>query len=499
MNRRHFIQTSVAAAFAASFPARHAIAAQLGRLTQVTADINAVTGDGAEVTLKHAAVKELSDSLRGNLLLPGSESYDMARMLLNPAFDKYPALVVQPTGSADVSSAVSFARDNDLLVAVKCGGHSASGKSTCDGGMLIDLSKLRSVRVDPAAKTARVAGGSLLSELDHESMAHGLVTTAGTVSHTGVGGLTLGGGFGRLARRYGLSIDNVLEFDVVTADGKIRQASPDQNVDLYWALRGGGGNFGVVTSFLFQLHPMQRDVVDGQFQFPFSEARQVMNFFAEFADNAPDKLHVGGGVVGSAGNEASVTVRIVWSGDAGRAEEFLAPIRKVGTVQREDVRSIDYVALQRSGDIDDPRANGSYLKSGFTGKLTSKLIDDLVDNFEHRPDRSTRVVFQQSGGAIGRVAADATAFAHRESKHNMLSFVTWKFGEEPTEHIKYIKSHWENLESHTRGFYTNDLFEEDQAAVDANYRGNYGRLLKIKNEYDPTNLLRLNANIVPTV
>ena len=174
MNRRHFIQTSVAAAFAASFPARHAIAAQLGRLTQVTADINAVTGDGAEVTLKHAAVKEFSDSLRGNLLLPGSESYDMARMLLNPAFDKYPALVVQPTGSADVSSAVSFARDNDLLVAVKCGGHSASGKSTCDGGMLIDLSKLRSVRVDPAAKTARVAGGSLLSELDHESMAHGL-------------------------------------------------------------------------------------------------------------------------------------------------------------------------------------------------------------------------------------------------------------------------------------------------------------------------------------
>jgi len=497
MNRRHFIQTSVAVAVAASLPVRQSVAALQGRLTQVTDAIKAVTGDGAEVMLQKSAVQVLSDSLRGNLLLPGSEAYDMARTLLNPSFNKYPALVVQPTGSADVGNAIKFARENDLLVAVKCGGHSASGKSSCDGGMQIDLSHLRSVRIDATAKTARVAGGSLLGELDHESMAHGLVTTAGTVSHTGVGGLTLGGGFGRVGRRFGLSLDNVLELDVVTADGELRRASAEQNPDLYWALRGGGGNFGVVTSFLFQLHPMQRDVVSGFFVFPMTEAKQALNFFAEYSDNAPDELDVFGGIMGNEGQDANVAIGIVWSGDPGQAEKIIAPIRNAGTVMYEDVKSIDYVALQRSGDVDDPRANGSYLKSGFTGKLTPKLVDDLVDNFEHRPDRATRVVFQQSGGAIGRVASDATAFVHRESKHNMLSFVTWKFGEDPTEHIKYIRANWEHLRAHTRGFYHNDLFDEDQAMINANYRGNFTRLLQIKREYDPTNLFRLNSNISP--
>ena len=363
--------------------------------------------------------------------------------------------------------------------------------------MQIDLSRYRAVRVDPRARTARVAGGSLLGELDHESMAHGLVTTAGTVSHTGVGGLTLGGGFGRLARRYGLSLDNVLEYDIVTADGQLRRAAPDENPDLYWALRGGGGNFGVVTSFLFRLHPMQREVVNAGFSFPLAEARQVLNFFGEYADSAPDEMHVGGGMGGTPGNEAGVFIGVVWSGDANLAEELIAPIRKAGTVTTENVRSIDYVALQRSGDYDDPRAFSGYMKSGFTGKFTPKFVDDLVDNFEHSPDRATRVVFQQSGGAIGRVAQDATAFAHRESKHNMLSFVSWKFGEDGSEHVRYIKSHWAHVEPYTRGFYTNDLFSEGAAVINANYRGNFPRLLRIKQQYDPTNLFRLNANIRP--
>jgi hypothetical protein len=497
MNRRHFIRSSVAAAVAAALPPSQVWASLRHTPTQVPSDIDAITGDGAQVTLKQAAVQELSDSLRGKLLLRGNAAYDEARMLLNPDFDKYPALVVQPTGSADISSAVTFARENDLLVAVKCGGHSASGTSTCDGGMQIDLSTYRYVHVDPKARTARVAGGSLLGELDHEAMAHGLVTTAGTVSHTGVGGLTLGGGFGRLARRFGLSLDNVLELDIVTPDGQLRRAAPDENPDLYWALRGGGGNFGVVTSFLFQLHPMQRKVTNAFFTFPLAEARQVMNFFAEYADGAPDEMHVGGGIGGALDKDAGVTIGIVWSGDASKVDGLVAPIMKAGTVQNMSIQETDYVALQRSGDYDDPRAFSGYMKTGFIGKMTPKLVDDIVDNFEHRPDRATRVVFQQSGGAIGRVAPDATSFAHRESKHNMLSFVSWKFGEDGSDHVKYIKSHWANLEPHTRGFYTNDLFSESAELINSNYRGNYPRLLKVKQQYDPTNLFRLNANIRP--
>ncbi|MEE4293539.1 MAG: FAD-binding oxidoreductase [Xanthomonadales bacterium] len=498
MKRRRFLSQSIAATVAATLPARALWAESLRHTpTEVSGNINAVTGNGKQVTLARAAVQEFSDSLKGKLLLPGIEGYDEARLLINPDFDKHPALVVQPTGPADVSSAVTFARENELLLAVKCGGHSASGQSSCDGGMQIDLSAMRGVRVDPSARTARVEGGSLLGELDHETMAHGLVTTAGTVSHTGVGGLTLGGGFGRVGRRFGLTLDNALEFDVVTADGRLRRASMEENPDLFWGLRGGGGNFGIVTSFLFRLHPMQRTVGSGRFIFPFSEAKQVMNFFAEYADSAPDELQVDGGIGGPPGQEPGVIIMVVWSGDPARTEEVFAPIRKAGTVVSETVTPMDYVALQRSGDYDDPRAFSGYMKSGFTGALSPALIDDLVDNFEASPSRATRVVFQQSGGAIGRVAADATAFAHRESKHNMLSFVSWKYGEDGSDHVRYIKSHWANMEKYTRGFYTNDMFGEGQEVVNANYRGNFSRLVEIKKAYDPGNLFRLNANVKP--
>lgn len=499
MRRRQFIRNTLSAAAAASLPLGATWASLRHTPTEVTGNINALTGDGNQVTLGQAEVQELSDALKGRLLLPGIEGYDEARLLLNPDFDKYPALVVQPTGAADVSAAVTFAREHDLLLAVKCGGHSAKGASSCDGGMQVDLSRYRAVRVDPKARTARVAGGSLLGELDHESMAHGLVTTAGTVSHTGVGGLALGGGFGRLGRRFGLTLDNALGYDVITADGKLRRAASDENPELFWGLRGGGGNFGIVTSFLFRLHPMQRQVSSGVFAFPWSEAKQVMNFFAEYADAAPDELQVDGGIGGAPGKDPSVFISVVWSGDADRTEEIFAPIRKAGTIAMEKVQPIDYVALQRSGDYDDPRAFSGYMKSGFTGKLGPKFVDDLVDNFEHRPDRATRVIFQQSGGAIGRVPQAATAFAHRESKHNMLSFVSWKFGEDGSEHVKYIKAHWEFVSPYTRGFYTNDLFSESAAVINANYRENFPRLLQIKKQYDPTNLFRMNANIRPNV
>ena len=496
MDRRRFIRSSLSAAVAASIPGTQALAASLLHTpTSVPADIEAITGEGTEVTLPQAAVQELSDSLKGRLLLPGSQAYDEARTVLNPSFDRHPALVVQPTGSADVQYAVDFARDNSLLLAVKCGGHSASGKSSCDKGLQIDLSQLRNARVDRVAKTARIAGGSLLGELDHEAMSHGLVTTAGSVSHTGVGGLTLGGGFGRLGRRFGLSIDNVLEMDIVTPDGKLRSVGPQNDPDLYWALRGGGGNFGVVTSFLFQLHEMQRDVVTGYIAYPLSEAKQILRFYAEYSEKMPDEMGMGAGVGSRLGQEPRVGIYFVWSGDPARAESYVEPLRKAGTVEFESVQSMDYVAVQRSGDIDDTRAFTGYMKSGFIDTISEDLIDNLIDNFAAHPDRATRFGFGQSGGAIGRVGRTDTAFSHREANFNLLSFVSWKTGDEGEEHVKYINSHWSNVEPFTTGFYVNDHFDQPQEQVNRTYRENVPRLLKIKQKYDRTNLFRLNANI----
>ncbi|MDH4054994.1 MAG: FAD-binding oxidoreductase [Gammaproteobacteria bacterium] len=496
MNRRSFLRSSLSAAVAAAIPGTHAFATSLLHMpTSVPADIEAITGDGAELTLQRAAVQELSDSLRGRLLLPGNVGYDDARWLLNPQYDRHPALIVQPTGAADVQSAVDFARDHSLLLAVKCGGHSAAGKSSCDKGLQIDLSQLRDARVDRASKTARIAGGSLLGELDHEAMAHGLVTTAGSVSHTGVGGLTLGGGFGRLARRYGLSIDNVLEMDIVTPDGKFRRVGPHNEPDLYWALRGGGGNFGVVTSFLFQLHEMQRDVVTGYIAYPLAEAKQILRFYAEYSANIPDELGLGVGVGSRLGQEPGVGINFVWSGDAAQADPVLESLRKAGTVVFESVRTMDYVAVQRSGDIDDTRAFTGHMKSGFFESITGGMIDNLIDNFEPRPDRATRFGFGRTGGAIGRVANADTAFAHRDSNYDLLSFVSWNTGEDGTEHVKYIKSHWSHVEALSTGFYVNDQYDESQEKVSQTYRENFPRLLKIKKAYDPTNLFRLNANI----
>ena len=497
MNRRRFVQSSLAATVAASLPAKQSMAALLSLTTEVSADVHAITGDRVEVILKQSAVQDLSDSLRGRLLIRGDDGYDKARRVREPSFDKYPGLIVQCAGSADVRRAVNFARADNLLVAVKCGGHSASGKSTCDGGMLIDLSLLRSVRVDPIARTARVAGGSLLLEMDHDTMEYGLVTTAGTVSHTGIGGLTLGGGFGRLGRRFGLTLDNLLEVDIITADGEFRRASKNENPDLFWAVRGGGGNFGVVTSFKLQLHPMQREVIRGQFLFPESDAKNVLNFFAEYADNAADDMQVDGGLFANA-NGAGARISICYSGPHDKADALLAPIRKAGKLVLDDVRALDYVLVQKMGDNVDPR-NKSYLKSGFTGVMTPQLVDDMLTVFQPHPDRSLSMSFQQSGGAIGRIAADATAFANREAKHNMLCSVGWPKETDGAEHIAYIREVWEGVESHTRGFYTNDMKEETQSMVNSNYRGNYNRLVEIKNQYDPGNLFRLNANVQPSV
>ncbi len=507
MKRRTFLRSSFGAAAAATLPFPNRLEAALADsafrpVSKVPADVKAITGDGREVTLTSEAIADLAARLRGNVLMAGDDGYDDARRVLNPSFDRRPALIAQPTGTADVRVAVDFARENDgLLVAVKCGGHSYSGKSTCDMGMQIDLSAFRDVRVDPVAQRARVTGGSLLGQLDHEAMAYDLVTPMGTVSHTGVGGLVTGGGFGRLARRFGLSVDNLLSVDVVTADGEFRRASAEENPDLFWGVRGGGGNFGIVTSFEFQLHPMQRQVLGGRIMFPISMAREVLTLYGEYGPTTPDELQLDCVVVLPPGGAPGVAgFGICYSGPPNQADRVLAPIRKLGTPLQDTVQVVDYVALQRSGDVDDFRARAAYLKSGFMREIPSGFISAVVDEMEGHPDRLTQVVLVQGGGAIGRVPNGATAFSQREEFANLLCVVNWPFSMDGSEHIEWIRAFWPHLEPFTRGFYTNDLDPNATAdVINANFRDNYNRLVAVKNRYDPKNLFRLNANVEPSV
>ncbi|MCI0434119.1 MAG: FAD-binding protein [Gemmatimonadetes bacterium] len=498
MKRRAFVRSSVAAVLGTAIPERPVWGRY--RPIQQDQDVVAITGDGREITLGGRAIRELDSRLLGRVLLASQEGYDQARRVLNPSFDKYPALIAQVTGTADVRLAVDFAREHSLLLAVKCGGHSASGNSTCDRGMLIDLSPFRSVRVDPAAHRAWVTGGSLLALLDHEAMAFDLVTTMGTVSHTGVGGLVTGGGFGRIGRRFGLAIDNLTAVDVVTADGQLRRATPEQEPDLFWGVRGGGGNFGVVPGFEFRLHPMQRQVIGGNIVFPIDRAREALTMYADYLPQAPDELDLIPFMALPPGGEQGVVgFAVCYSGLAAQADRALAPIRRLGT-PLADVAPIDYVALQRSGDIDDPRARASYLKSGFIPRLPADLVTILVEGLQGHPNRMTQMFIQPAGGAIGRVTNDATAFSHRDAFGNLGIGVDWAMGDDPAEHVAWIKDFWTRIEPLTRGFYSNDGDPEayTRSSVARNYRGNLDRMVRVKNQYDPANLFRLNANVPPT-
>jgi FAD/FMN-containing dehydrogenase len=498
MKRRDFLNSSLYTAVAAisGIRAAYAVAG-----TDEVPDVAAITGDGREITLRGADIRDLAARMRGPLLLAGDPGYDKARLVLNPSFDRHPALIAQPSGVADVQAAVGFARANNLLVAVKCGGHSHSGQSTCDRGLQIDLANFRGVRVDPRARRAWVAGGTLLGQVDHECLAHGLVTPLGTVSHTGVGGLTLGGGFGRLARRYGMAIDNLESADVVTADGKLVHASAGENPELFWGVRGGGGNFGVVTNFEFRLHPMaRREVVSGSVNFPLARARDVLGMWSEYAASAPDDLYIDPMLlIPEGGAPGFVSLEACYSGPPENAERALEPLRKLGKPDHDSIETADYEAVQRANDSGDSRSLGTYLKGGFVSQVSDKLVSAIVDGFVGDPKRVTVLFFQHCGGASSRLTESATAFAQRDSLANMMAVTGWRQGaEDPAAHIQATRRYWATLEPFTRGFYVNDLPREVTAQdINSNYRGNYARLLALKQKYDPTNLFRLNANVQP--
>ncbi len=490
MKRRTFCVSTLSMTAVALMPMR--------RLFAANPDVPAVSGTGKQIVLAGRDVDDFRASLRGRLLTAGEEGYDQARRIWNGSFDRKPALIARCAGAADVIQAVNFARAHDLLVAVRGGGHSLSGQSVCDGGLMIDLSPMRGVRVDPIARRARAEPGVLLGELDRETQAFGLATPAGTVSHTGIAGLTLGGGYGRIARKHGLSCDNLVAADVVTADGRLVHASDKENADLLWGLRGGGGNFGIVTSFEYRLHAVDPMMYGGAILYPADAARDVLRFFAGYAPEAPDEMYTDAALVTGPDGSRLLALDTCYCGPLATAEKVFAPLRQIRRPLQDTAGPTPYVKLQASGDANTPHGLKIYEKSGFIRRIEPTLIDELMDRLASSKLRTVQAIFVQQGGAIARVKPNATASWHRDPQHSLLLQAIWEDPAQAGSAMEWGRSTWRAVESHTDGFYVNTVSEDDpQARVRSTYGDNYPRLVALKKKYDPSNLFRRNANIDP--
>jgi FAD/FMN-containing dehydrogenase len=463
-------------------------------------DVFVTTTAGGEAALKDQTVAAFGSGLRGELLRPGGSTYEAARQVWNGMVDKRPALIVRCAGVDDIVNAVRFSRERDLLVSVRGGGHNIAGKAVCDGGLMIDLSAMRSVEVDPIKRTARVEGGALLGDLDHEAQVHGLATTAGVVTHTGVGGLTLGGGVGRLARRYGLACDNLLAAEVVTAAGDVLQASTTESEDLFWGLRGGGGNFGVVAAFEFELHPVGPLVLAGLIVHRFEDARAALGFYHEYARTAPDELSADAAFLTGPDGDKLFANSVCYIGPIEQGERVLEPLRRFGRPLADTIGRVAYNAVQAAGDAFFPIGLRFYWKSHFLTEINSDMVEATVSHFgKVRSPRST-LIFQQFGGAVGRVGRSETAFWHRDVQWDNFATSAWTDPAESDQQLQWVREWWDLMKPFSMaGEYANNLGDEGEERVRASYGGNYERLVALKNKYDPTNLFRLNANIAPTV
>ena len=457
--------------------------------------------------LDTSTVETLDDRLRGAVLCPGDDGYDDARTVWNAMIDRKPAVIARCTGTADVIAAVDVARERDLLLSVKGGGHNVAGLAVCDDGLMIDLSQMNGVRVDPDARTARVGGGAVWGDVDHETQAFGLATTGGIVSSTGVGGLTLGGGLGYLARKYGLTHDNLRSVDVVTADGELVHASEDENPELFWGIRGGGGNFGVVTSFEFDLHEVS-EVLAGPIIHRYEDAAEALRFYREFMTDAPDEVQCYA-VFGKGSPEMGLpeplhgeTVLLLLPCYAGPIEtggEVLRPLREFGDPIVDAVEPMPYVALQRMLDERNEAGHRNYWKSRNYRELTDEAIETLVDYCDSdAPFFSVFVEWME--GAIGRADADATAFPHRDKAFDISVLQLWSDPGRDDEYIGWAREFHEAMEPHAvDGVYVNYLDDDEAERVPEAYGERYERLVDLKNEWDPDNLFRMNQNIEPTV
>ena len=461
-------------------------------------EVRARTGD--QVILEESVAQKLKRNLRGDLLRPGDETYDETRRVWNGMIDHRPALIARCAGTADVVETITFARENDLLVSVRGGGHNIAGKAVCTGGLMIDLSPMRSVAVDHLNRTARVEGGATLGELDRATQASGLATTAGVVTHTGVAGLTLGGGVGRLARKYGLACDNLLSVDLVTADGQLVRASATENPDLFWGVRGAGANFGVATSFEFQLRPVGPGVLGGIVVHPLEKATAALRFYYEYSHSAPDELSADAFFLTSPDGDPLFAISVCYIGPIEQGERVLEPIRQFGPPLADEVGPVAYTELQAAGDAFFPVGLHYYWKSHFLKEIAVDAIEAIVSHFARVPSPRSLIAFQQFGGAVSRVAHSETAFRHRNAQYDNFAASVWTDLRESEMHRQWVREWWDLMSPFSIGAeYVNNLGEEGEERVRAAYGDNYERLVALKNKYDPTNFFRLNANIEPSV
>jgi FAD binding domain len=449
VKRRAFCAAGLAALAGTAFPYRRVVAATGG------SDVAAVGLDGRQLTLKAADINDLRAGLRGELLSMGDPGYDGARSLWNGAFDRKPALVARCVGAADVVRAVGFASGNGILTAVRGGGHSLSGQSVCEGGLVIDLSPMRSVHIDPLANLARVEPGTLIGQFDTEAQAFGLATTVGIAADTGMAGLTLGGGIGRLGPKFGLTIDNFTGADVVTADGRFVKASADVNPDLLWGLRGGGGNFGVVTSFEYRLHAVGPMLFGGHLTYPFAGARRLMRSFADFAAAAPDELYVLTHFDATDEGTRQVKFNVCYCGPSGQAERVVAPLRRLGKPLEDRLAPASYLDLQRARDALMPYPPyGYYIKGGLIRNLAPALIDVAIDYIESAPLESGSIAFEPAGGAASRVPPQATAYWNRQGTDSIVAIGAWKVPSDgAVRNTEWVRGAWAKLEPFTQGYY----------------------------------------------
>ena len=438
----------------------------------------------------------LEAAVGGQVLTPGNEDYERSRRVFNAMIDRYPAVIVRCVDMTDVVHGIEFAGQHGLPVSVKGGGHSVAGSAVADAGLTLDMTAMTRIVVDPAKQVAVAEPGLTLAQFDAATAVHGLATTLGAVSMTGIAGLTLGGGLGWLNGHYGLACDNLLAVNIVTADGQLRTASAQQHEDLFWAVRGGGGNFGVVVSFTYRLHPVTT-VLAGGITYPTNVAQAALSRYHELAVTSPDELSTGASVKLDEAGDPVVSVTVCWSGSSEEAEAAVRPFRELGAPVSDEVRPVPYVALQQAGDGTFPAGRQHYWKSSFLRQLPAEAIETVLRHTAQAPSPHTTVGFQQMTGVASRVDPAATAFAHRAEQYDFLILSQWDDPADSPANIAWTRSLFEAMQPFLEpSVYMNNLGDEGPIRVKAAYGTNYDRLAQVKATYDPDNLFRFNPNIV---
>jgi FAD binding domain/Berberine and berberine like len=453
--------------------------------------------DATGVAVEDSRIEQFRRACQGTVIRPDDEEYDAARHIWNASIDKHPGLIARCSGLADVIAAVRFARENGLVVAIRGGGHNVGGRALCDGGLVIDLSRLKGIYVDAGARRVRAQPGVTLGELDRETHVHGLAVPLGVVSRTGIAGLTLGGGVGWLVRKYGLTCDNAVSFEVVTAEGQVLRASADEHPDLFWALRGGGGNFGVVTSFEYRLHPLST-VLGGLVLHPRARAVDLLKFHRDFTRSAPDELAAYAALLYTPDGMPAVAIATCYCGDPAEGERLLAPLRAFGPPLVDAIQPMPLPQMQTLLDAAVPDGNQNYWKSAFLRELSDEAIDTLVNHANQATSPLTAILVEQYGGAAGRVGEHDTAFAQRHAQYDLAILGQWVRPEESERHIAWARAFADAMRPYGSGAYLlNFLGEEGHDTIAAAFGSNYARLVEVKTKYDPTNFFRVNQNIQP--